>query len=255
VQVVILDEADALLTKRSTNGTPNEKNHNSVITQFLACMDGAAQRQSEQTVSGGGGAHSRRLLLLALTNHREALDPALLRPGRFEVQIALPPPGDAGRRAILELHTAKLRERHALEPAALHDFGLLSRASVGFSGADLAGVVRAAKAAALRRVVEAAAVEQPHAHVHGGEDGGTSSTSVAARARDEAKHARAAGRLAEAVVLKEELRTAMRMELRRREQWGEPGAPVSVFDADADAVDRGEKVFGGDLPCLDGSSP
>lgn len=82
-------------------------------TQFLACLDGAAERQAER----GAGRPRRRLLLLALTNRREMLDAALLRPGRLEVQIELPLPDEAGRTAILKLLTARLEQSGALEPA------------------------------------------------------------------------------------------------------------------------------------------
>ena len=144
-RVVILDEAEALLSSRDMVGS-SAKHYNSTVTQFLACMDGAAERQTER----GAGRRRQRLLLLALTNRREMLDAALLRPGRLEVQIELPLPDEAGRAAILELLTARLEQNGALEPAALADRALLARSSVGLSGADLSGIVRAAKSAALR---------------------------------------------------------------------------------------------------------
>ena len=147
-----------------------------------------------------------RRLILALTNRRDLLDPALLRPGRFEVQIEVPLPGEAGRLAIFRILTSRIRESGALESAADADLGVLARASVGLSGADLAGVVRSAKAAALRR-----ALESPDASAAEGAS----------------------------AVLRGDLRSALREELRRRESRGEPGTPVVVFDAEAAAADMG----------------
>jgi SpoVK/Ycf46/Vps4 family AAA+-type ATPase len=84
------------------------------------------------------------VLLLAATNRPGALDPALLRPGRLDVQLYVPPPDGEGRRAILALHTAGM----PLAPDV--DLDSLADGCVGFTGADLAGLCREAALAALR---------------------------------------------------------------------------------------------------------
>ena len=218
MRVVILDEAEALLSSRSGDGAEpggNEKHYNSVVTQFLSCMDGANVRQAEKT-SGG----RPRLLMLALTNRRELLDPALLRPGRFEVQLELPLPGEAGRRRILELLTARLREMGSLEPAANEDLGLLARASVGLSGADLGGIIRVAKTTVLQRVLEQG--ESPTGATATAPPLDTMSTADVAEL---------------ATVRKADLRAALRADLTHREQRGEPCTPVAVFDAEVAVAD------------------
>ena len=224
-RVVILDEAEALLSARSDSTShANDKHYNSVVQQFLACMDGAAERLAERAgderAGDGHGPEARPpRLLLALTNRRDLLDPALLRPGRFEVQIALPPPCEAGRVQILTLLMAPLRANGALDPAADDDLSLLARASLGFSGADLTGVLRAAKAEALRRAMHEARqspIQDAEAAALGGAHGaGEASEGCAPKA----------------AVLREDLRMAMRAELERREQRGEPSTSVALFDS------------------------
>ena len=255
VRVVILDEAESLLSARSELGAASAKHYarrrgvsnsrprapqrlaccavltasgprvvqNSTVTQFLACMDGAAERQAERAKAGG-----RRLLLLALTNRREMLDAALLRPGRFEVQVELPLPDEAGRHAILTLLTDRLQQQGALEPAAHEDFALLARASVGLSGADLAGVVREAKSAALRRFCEA------HEDAQVVSEGGGATLLLA---RPALEHA-----LEEATLTRAELRAALRAELKRREERGEPCTPVKILDSEARAADQAAEL-------------
>lgn len=84
------------------------------------------------------------MLLLAATNRPGALDPALLRPGRLDVQLYVPPPDAEGRRAILGLHTA------GMPLAADVDLSTIADSCSGFTGAELAGLCREAALAALR---------------------------------------------------------------------------------------------------------
>lgn len=84
------------------------------------------------------------VLLLAATNRPGALDPALLRPGRLDVQLYVPPPDAAGRRAILALHTA------GMPLAADVDISSLADSCINFTGAELAGLCREAALSALR---------------------------------------------------------------------------------------------------------
>ena len=93
-----------------------------------------------------------------MTNRPELMDPALLRPGRLEVQVQVPRPDTAGRRNIVAIHSRRLRERGCLDErasAALRS-GALAEATWGFSGADIAGLLRSATSFALERYVDAA---------------------------------------------------------------------------------------------------
>lgn len=84
------------------------------------------------------------VLLLAATNRPGALDPALLRPGRLDVQLYVPPPDAQGRRAILSLHCA------GMPLASDVDLDSLADSCLQFTGAELAGLCREAALAALR---------------------------------------------------------------------------------------------------------
>jgi transitional endoplasmic reticulum ATPase len=105
-----------------------------VVSQLLAEMDAAASHPS--------------LVVLAATNRKEALDPALLRPGRLETHVEVPDPDEAARREILAIHTA---DRPLADDV---DLDALAADTVGFSGAQLESLVRAASMRAIRRVAD-----------------------------------------------------------------------------------------------------
>eukprot|EP00968_Pinguiococcus_pyrenoidosus_P003993 scaffold264_cov317-Pinguiococcus_pyrenoidosus.AAC.7 len=114
-----------------------------------------------------------RVIVLGLTNRPDMIDPALLRPGRFEVKVFVDYPSPEGRLEILGIHTARLREQNAISSAAmqaLEEFvspgagqnGRLRRwvgrvrrrgtkAMGEMSGADIAGIVREASSYAIER--------------------------------------------------------------------------------------------------------
>jgi vesicle-fusing ATPase len=116
----------------------------SVVNQLLAKMDGVAPLLFPTLVIG-------------LTNKRSLIDPALLRPGRFEVHIEVPPPATIAQRvSILQVHT---RHMHAAEYTYLELLEKIARETNGFSGASLAAVARSAASFALERAVEDFAVQ------------------------------------------------------------------------------------------------
>ena len=87
-----------------------------------------------------------------MTNRRDMIDEALLRPGRLEVQIEIGLPDEHGRLQILNLHTARLREFNKLNgDVNLNEFSEITR---NFSGAELEGLVRAAMSVAMNRHVK-----------------------------------------------------------------------------------------------------
>ena len=104
-----------------------------VVSQLLTELDGIEEL--------------RGVVTLAATNRSDILDPALLRPGRFDVEIDIPHPDQAARRAILGVHT---RNRPL---TADIDLDALAAETKGFVGADLAGLCRAATMAAARRFI------------------------------------------------------------------------------------------------------
>jgi cell division protease FtsH len=129
--IIFIDEIDAIGGRRG--GVPGMGGHDEreqTLNQLLAELDGF------DTSTG--------VVVLAATNRPEDLDPALLRPGRFDRRITVPLPNQADRAAILAVHTADKRL------AADVDLGRVARATPGFSGADLANLVNEAAIQAVR---------------------------------------------------------------------------------------------------------
>jgi vesicle-fusing ATPase len=100
LHVVVIDEIDAVFRKRSSAEDSGEATRASVVNQILAKLDGV------DTINN--------ILLIGMTNRRELLDTALLRPGRLEVQIEVPLPDKEGRREILQIHFEALRKKGRL---------------------------------------------------------------------------------------------------------------------------------------------
>ncbi len=128
--IVFIDELDAIGRSRSSHSVPGNEERESTLNQLLVEMDGFATSAS--------------VVVLAATNRPDVLDQALLRPGRFDRQIAVPAPDRRGRLRILDLY---LRRRNV---AADVDPEVLSRRTAGFSGADLANLVNTAALLAVR---------------------------------------------------------------------------------------------------------
>ena len=128
--IIFIDEIDAIGTKRmeSTNGADREVQR--TLMQLLAELDGFDTR-------GDVG-------IIGATNRPDILDPALLRPGRFDRAIEVPNPNKESRRKILEIHTNKMKLDENL------DFDTISELTEGFSGADLKAVCTEAGMFAIR---------------------------------------------------------------------------------------------------------
>jgi len=88
-----------------------------------------------------------------MTNRKDMIDDALLRPGRLEVQVEIGLPKEDGRLEILNIHTGTMRKNEKL--AADVDLLELSKVTKNFSGAEIEGLVRAAQSCALNRLVRA----------------------------------------------------------------------------------------------------
>jgi transitional endoplasmic reticulum ATPase len=130
--IVFIDEIDALAPRRGGGGGEGHVTER-VVSQLLTELDGIEEL--------------RGVVTLAATNRSDILDPALLRPGRFDIEIDVPLPDQASRRAILGVHT---RNRPL---TADIDLDVLAAETEGFVGADLAGLCRDATMAAARRFI------------------------------------------------------------------------------------------------------
>jgi cell division protease FtsH len=127
--IVFIDEIDAIGQRRGGQLVSNDE-RDQTLNQLLAEMDGF-------DVATG-------VVVMAATNRPEVLDPALLRPGRFDRQVVIPLPTQRERRAILEVHVRGKK----LGPDV--DLDVVARGTPGFSGADLANLVNEAAIFAVR---------------------------------------------------------------------------------------------------------
>ncbi|KAL4627435.1 hypothetical protein ACB092_05G165500 [Castanea dentata] len=134
LHVIIFDEIDAICKSRGStrDGTGV---HDSIVNQLLTKIDGVESLNN--------------VLLIGMTNRKDLLDEALLRPGRLEVQIEISLPDENGRLQILQIHTNKMKESSFLAP----DVNLqeLAARTKNYSGAELEGVVKSAVSYALNR--------------------------------------------------------------------------------------------------------
>ncbi|MGW7001993.1 ATP-dependent zinc metalloprotease FtsH [Streptomyces sp. NPDC054933] len=128
--IIFIDEIDAVGSRRSGVRLGGNDEREQTLNQLLAEMDGFDE--------------STGIVVLAATNRPEALDPALLRPGRFDRQVTVPLPNQAERAAILAVHA----RGKVLAPDV--DLDAVARATPGFSGADLANLVNEAAINAVR---------------------------------------------------------------------------------------------------------
>jgi len=127
--IVFIDEIDAIGQKRGGSIVSNDEREQT-LNQLLAEMDGFDPKTG--------------IVVMAATNRPEVLDPALLRPGRFDREVEIPLPNQAERAAILKVHA---HEKH-LGPDV--DLDAVSRGTPGFSGADLANLINEAAIVAVR---------------------------------------------------------------------------------------------------------
>ena len=127
--IVFIDEIDAIGKKRDGQFGGNDEREQT-LNQLLTEMDGFEDNTG--------------VIILAATNRPEALDPALLRPGRFDRRVPVELPDLKGREEILKVHARKVR----LEPDV--DFNKIARMASGASGAELANIVNEAALRAVR---------------------------------------------------------------------------------------------------------
>jgi cell division protease FtsH len=128
--IIFIDELDALGKARGMNILTSHDEREQTLNQLLAEMDGFEPNQG--------------VIIMAATNRPEILDPALLRPGRFDRQVLVDRPDLKGREKILRLHAKKVK----LSPSV--DLSVIAAKTPGFVGADLANIVNEAALLAAR---------------------------------------------------------------------------------------------------------
>jgi cell division protease FtsH len=129
--IIFIDEIDAVGRHRGAGLGGGHDEREQTLNQLLVEMDGFESNEG--------------VILISATNRPDVLDPALLRPGRFDRQVVVPRPDVKGREAILKVHSRQT----PLAPSV--DLSLVARGTPGFSGADLANVVNEAALLAARK--------------------------------------------------------------------------------------------------------
>ena len=139
LHVIIFDEIDAICKARGSAGSGAGGGvHDTVVNQLLTKIDGVDALDN--------------ILLIGMTNRKDMLDDALLRPGRLEVQVEVGLPDERGRLQILKIHTSKMAASSYL--AADVDLAELAAVTKNFSGAEIEGLVKSAASFALARNVD-----------------------------------------------------------------------------------------------------
>ncbi|MFW6189712.1 MAG: ATP-dependent zinc metalloprotease FtsH [Planctomycetota bacterium] len=137
--IIFIDELDALGKARGVGMTGGHDEREQTLNALLVQMDGFQSKKG--------------IILLAATNRPEMLDPALLRPGRFDRQVVVPQPDLQDRRQILEVHCEEVKLADSV------DMDRLAAMTPGFVGADLANLVNEATLLAARRDKDAVEME------------------------------------------------------------------------------------------------
>lgn len=139
LHIIIFDEIDAICKARGSVAG-NSGVHDTVVNQLLAKIDGVEQLNN--------------ILVIGMTNRRDMIDEALMRPGRLEVQMEISLPNEEGRLQILNIHTRRMHEFKKINPDVNNKE--LATLTKNFSGAEIEGLVRAAQSTAMNRLIKAA---------------------------------------------------------------------------------------------------
>lgn len=139
LHIIIMDEMDAICKQRGSvrDGTGVS---DSVVNQLLSKIDGVDSLNN--------------ILLIGMTNRKDMIDDALLRPGRLEVHVEIGLPDKNGRLQILNIHTRNMRKANRITAEAIEKLPILAEKAKNFSGAELEGLVKAASSFALTRCVD-----------------------------------------------------------------------------------------------------
>ncbi|KAG6008507.1 hypothetical protein E4U21_004347 [Claviceps maximensis] len=145
LHIIIFDELDAVCKQRGSGAGGGTGVGDSVVNQLLSKLDGVDQLNN--------------ILLIGMTNRKDMIDDALMRPGRLEIHVEVSLPDEPGRLEIFKIHTAKMRASNLLDP----DVNLEELASLtkNYSGAEISGVVRSATAFSCERHTKVGSMAAP----------------------------------------------------------------------------------------------
>ena len=137
LHIIIFDEIDAICKARGANGDGTGV-HDSIVNQLLSKIDGVEALNN--------------VLIIGMTNRKDLIDSALLRPGRLEVHVEIGLPSHDGRVQILNIHTNTMRTNGYLAEDV--DLNALAELTKNFTGAEIEGLVKSASSFALEREVD-----------------------------------------------------------------------------------------------------
>lgn len=144
LHIIIFDEFDAICRARGSRNDGTGVG-DTVVNQLLAKIDGVESLNN--------------ILIIGMTNRKELIDEALLRPGRLEVHMEISLPDEAGRIQIFRIHTAKMRANNYMaEDVSLEELASLTK---NYSGAEIEGVVKTATSYAFSRQIDSKNLTKP----------------------------------------------------------------------------------------------
>ena len=137
LHIIIFDEFDAISKQRGTTGGGTGVN-DSIVNQLLSKIDGVDSLNN--------------VLIIAMTNRKDMIDEAVLRPGRLELHVEIGLPDEAGRAQILSIHTAEIKQNKFLDPRV--DLADIAARTKNYTGAEIEGLVKAACSYVFSRGVD-----------------------------------------------------------------------------------------------------
>ena len=135
LHIIIFDELDSVFKHRGSGKSDGTGVGDNVVNQLLAKMDGVDELNN--------------ILIIGMTNRLDLIDGALLRPGRFEIQIEISLPDEKGRKDILHIHTKNMRENNLLSDDV--DFDEIASLTKNYTGAELEGLCNSAASFAINK--------------------------------------------------------------------------------------------------------
>ncbi|KAG5179613.1 P-loop containing nucleoside triphosphate hydrolase protein [Tribonema minus] len=139
LHIIIFDEIDAICKTRGSSRDSTGVS-DSIVNQLLSKIDGVDSLNN--------------VLIIGMTNRKDMIDDALLRPGRLEVHVEIGLPDETGRLQIITIHTSKMKEHGRIDTTALEHLPELARRTKNFSGAEIEGLVKSAASYAFHRNVD-----------------------------------------------------------------------------------------------------
>lgn len=140
LHIIIFDELDAIMKKRGSTSDSTGVN-DSVVNQLLSKMDGVDSLNN--------------ILIIGMTNRKDMIDEAILRPGRLEVHVEIGLPSAEGREQILRIHTSEMVKHKRLSQEAIDHIPTVVQNTKNFTGAEISGLVRSAASFALAKTIDA----------------------------------------------------------------------------------------------------